>query len=92
MDAVDLAFAGAVRQAGMIRSREVSARELTELYLERIERLDPRLNAYRVVFAERALAEADQADARAKAGDTRPLLGVPVAIKDDMDVAGEVTA
>ncbi len=92
MDAVDLAFAGAVRQAGMIRSREVSARELTELYLERIERLDPRLNAYRVVFAERALAEADQADARAKAGDTRPLLGVPVAIKDDMDVAGEATA
>jgi amidase len=92
MDAVDLAFAGAVRQAAMIRGREVSARELTELYLERIERLDPRLNAYRVVFAERALAEADQADGRAKAGDTRPLLGVPVAIKDDMDVAGEVTA
>ena len=92
MDAVDLAFAGAVRHAAMIRGREVSARALTELYLERIERLDPRLNAYRVVFAERALAEADQADGRAKAGDTRPLLGVPIAIKDDMDVAGEVTA
>ena len=92
MDAVDLAFAGAVRQAEMIRSREISARELIELYLERIRRLDPQLNAYRVVFDERALAEADQADARAKAGDTRPLLGVPFAIKDDMDVAGEVTA
>jgi amidase len=92
MDAVDLAFAGATRQAAMVRRREVSARELTQLYLERIERLDPSLNAYRVVLAERALAEADQADARAKAGDTRPLLGVPVAIKDDMDVAGEVTA
>jgi amidase len=92
MDAVDLAFAGAVRQAAMIRSREVSARELTELYLDRIGRLDPSLNAYRVVFAERALAEADQADGRAKAGDTRPLLGVPIAIKDDMDVAGETTA
>jgi amidase len=92
MDAVDLAFAGAVRQAAMIRARELSARALTELYLERIGRLDPRLNAYRVVFVERALAEADQADARAKAGDTRPLLGVPVAIKDDMDVAGEATA
>jgi amidase len=92
MDAVDLAFAGAVRQAAMIRGREISARELTELYLERIARLDPQLNAYRVVLAERALAEADQADGRAKAGDTRPLLGVPFAIKDDLDVAGEPTA
>ena len=92
MDAVDLAFAGAVRQAEMIRSREISARELTELYLDRIARLDPQLNAYRVVFAERALAEAGQADGRARAGDTRPLLGVPFAIKDDLDVAGEVTA
>ena len=92
MDTIDLAFAGAARQADLIRSREVSARELTELYLERIARLDPQLNAYRVTFAERALAEADQADARAKAGDRRPLLGVPVAIKDDCDVAGEATA
>ena len=92
MDATDLAFAGAVRQTQMIRGREISARELTELYLERIGRLDPALNAYRVTFDERALAEADQADARARAGDTRLLLGVPIAIKDDCDVAGEVTA
>jgi amidase len=92
MDAADLAFAGAARHAELIRSREASARELTQLYLDRIDRLDRQLNAYRVVFAERALAEADQADARGKAGDTRPLLGVPLAIKDDCDVAGEVTA
>jgi amidase len=92
MDAIDLAFAGAARQADLIRSREVSARELAEVYLERIARLDPQLNAYRVTFAERALAEADQADGRAKGGDQRPLLGVPVAIKDDCDVAGEATA
>ena len=91
MDAADLAFAGAARQAELIRRREVSARELTELYLDRISRLEPQLNAYRVVFAERALAEADQADARAKAGDTRPLLGVTVAVKDDIDVGGEPT-
>lgn len=88
----DLAFAGADRLASLIRSREVSARELTELYLERIGRLDPRLNAYRVTFGERALAEADQADARVRAGDERPLLGVPVAVKDDCDLAGEATA
>jgi amidase len=92
MDAADLAFAGAARQVELVRSREVSARELTQVYLDRIDRLDPQLNAYRVVFAERALAEADQADARAQAGDARPLLGVPIAIKDDCDVAGEVTA
>jgi amidase len=41
MDSVDLAFAGAVRQADLIRRGEVSARELVELYLNRIERLDP---------------------------------------------------
>ena len=92
MDATDLAFAGAARQAELIRSREVSARELAEIYLERIARLDRDLNAYRVTFPERALAEADQADGRAGAGDTRPLLGVPIAIKDDFDVAGEATA
>src|SRR4051812_50223890 len=88
----DLAFSGAAAQAELIRSREVSAREPAELYLARIDRLDGDLNAYRVTFDERALAEADQADGRAKAGDRRPLLGVPVAIKDDIDVAGEATA
>jgi amidase len=92
MDSVDLAFAGAVRQADLIRRGEVSARELVELYLNRIERLDPLLNAYRVVFRERVLAEADQADGRARAGDRRPLLGVPIAVKDDCDIAGEATA
>jgi amidase len=92
MDATDLAFAGAARQVELVRSREVSARELAEIYLARIDRYDGDLNAYRVTFDERALAEADQADGRAKAGDRRPLLGVPIAIKDDMDVAGERTA
>lgn len=85
-------FTGLARQAELIAAGEVSSRELTELYLERIARLDPRLNAFRVVLAERALAEADQADGRRRGGDRRPLLGVPIAIKDDCDVAGEVTA
>ena len=89
MDAADLAFAGAARQAQLIADGEVSSRELVQTYLDRIERLDPQLNAFRVVLAERALAEADQADARRKAGGERLLLGVPVAIKDDVDVAGE---
>ena len=92
MDATDLAYAGAAEQARMIREGEVSAREVVTATLERIDAVQPRINAYRVVFAERALAEADQADARSGAGQDRPLLGVPVAVKDDMDVAGEVTA
>jgi amidase len=84
----DLAFAGVARQAALVRAGEVSPRELTETALERIGRLDPQLNAFRAVFAERALAEADQAGGRARAGDARPLLGVPIAIKDDQAVAG----
>jgi amidase len=92
MDATDLAFAGIASQAQMVAQGEVSSRELVELYLKRIERFDGQLNAFRVVIAERALLEADQADARRGAGGERPLLGVPIAVKDDIDVAGEVTA
>jgi amidase len=86
----DLAFAGVARQAELVRAKEVSPRELVELYLRRIERLDPELNAFRRVFAEQALTEADQAAGRAGAGGDRPLLGVPVAIKDDQGVRGDV--
>jgi amidase len=75
----------------MVRAGEVSSRELVELYLERIERIDPELNSYRRVMAERALADAGQADSRRAAGDERPLLGVPIAVKDNVDVAGEIT-
>ncbi|HLM51057.1 MAG TPA: amidase family protein, partial [Solirubrobacteraceae bacterium] len=90
-DEHELPFAGLAAQAQAVRDRAVSPRELVELTLRRIEALDPTLNAFRVVLAEKALAEADQAAARVGAGDDRPLLGVPVAIKDDTDVAGEVT-
>jgi amidase len=90
MDA-DVAFAGARRQAQLIRDGELSSRELVEFYLERIGRLDPELNAFRTVMADRALVDARQADARRKARDERPLLGVPLAVKDTEDVAGEVT-
>jgi amidase len=86
----DLAFAGAARQAEMVRAGEVSPRELVQICLDRIERFDPELNSFRKVFAERALLEAEQAEARLKGGDERPLLGVPIAIKDEVDVAGEV--
>jgi amidase len=92
MDAADLVFAGITEQARMIRDGEVSSRELVQACLDRIAALDPQLNAWRIVLAEKALAEADQADGRRGAGNERPLLGVPLAIKDDLRVAGTTTA
>jgi amidase len=89
--AEEIAFAGAARQAEMVRRGEVSPTELVRVCLERIERLDPGLNAFRVVLRERALLEAAQAEARLKAGEERPLLGVPIALKDEVDLAGELT-
>jgi amidase len=91
MDPTDLAFAGIARQAELIAAGEVSSHELVDLYLERIWRLDRQLNAFRVVLAEQALAEADWADARRGSVEAGALNGVPFAIKDDIDVAGEVT-
>jgi len=87
----EIAFAGAARQAEMVRAGEISPSELVRLYLDRIARLDPQLNAFRVVLAERALLEAEQAEARLRGGDERPLLGVPIALKDEVDLAGELS-
>ncbi|WP_107654907.1 amidase [Nocardia suismassiliense] len=60
--------------------------------LDRIEASQSTLNAFRIVRRERALAEAADADRRLAAGERLPLLGVPVAVKDDTDIAGEPTA
>jgi amidase len=87
----ELAFAGAARQAEMLKSREVSSRELTELYLERITKFDPTLNSYRVVWGEWALEQADAADKQLGSGGEGPLLGVPIAVKDTLGVKGDVT-
>jgi amidase len=88
----EVAFAGVAGQAELLQRGEVSARELVELVLGRIERLDGELNAFGAVYAERALLEAEQAAARLRAGENRPLLGVPVAVKDEIDIGGEVTS
>ena len=86
------AFAGASEQARMLAAGEVTSSDLVELYLERIARLDDQLNAFRTVRAEAARVEAADAQRRLDAGERLALLGVPIAVKDDVDVAGEVTA
>jgi amidase len=89
---VDVAFEGVACQAELVRRGEVSSRELVEAALARIERLDRELNAFGAVYTERALGEADRADERRYRGESAPLLGVPIAIKDEVDIAGEVTS
>jgi amidase len=79
-----LSFAGPAALAELVRNREVQPSELVELCLRRIEALNPRLNAFRVTLAEEALAAADAA-----AASDGPLAGVPIAIKDDLPVAGQ---
>jgi amidase len=91
MDDRELAFAGAAQQARMLADGSITAPALLDIYLDRIAQLDPELRSYRVVLADSARREAKAAQARLDAGQRSPLLGVPIAIKDDVDVAGEVT-
>src|SRR6266568_3835248 len=83
---------GPVRLAALLANGDVSATELTRQALAGIDATQPTLNAFRVVRTAAALAEAADADRRLRAGERSPLLGVPVAIKDDQDLAGEPTA
>ena len=80
----DLMFRGAGELAGMVRSGEISARELVQSSLDRIEELNPALNAFVEVDSERALQAAEQIGP----GDERPFAGVPIAIKNLRAVKG----
>lgn len=81
----EIAFAGPIALAALVRQKAISPRELVELFLGRIEALDPRLNSFRTLMADEALAAAD-----AMTDLSGPLAGVPIAIKDDVAVAGQV--
>ena len=85
----DLAFTPAVEQARLIRERKVSPVELTELYLERIERLDPQLNSFVTVAAESARTAARAAEERLPEPDLPPFHGVPISLKD-LDVTAGI--
>lgn len=91
MDTSELVFAGAAEQARLLASGAITAPELLGHYLERIARLDTTLRSYRVVLHDSARREADAAQKRLTAGERSPLLGVPIAIKDDVDVEGQTT-
>lgn len=82
-DDATLAHATIAEVADRLRRRELSPVDVTQLTLDRIERLNPTINAYYTVFAEQALEQARRAEAEIAAGSYRgPLHGVPIAIKD----------
>lgn len=72
----------------MLSRREISSRELTEMLLERIETVNPALNAVVELQREAALQKADAADEAISRGERRPLLGVPITVKESFNVAG----
>jgi amidase len=88
----EVRFVGLAEQAKLLAEGEVGAVELLESTLERIEATQPSLNAFRRLCPETARDEARIAERRLATGQRLPLLGVPIAVKDDMDVAGEPTA
>ncbi|NJL88076.1 MAG: amidase [Leptolyngbyaceae cyanobacterium SM1_1_3] len=91
MNLNDLAFQPALKQAQLIQSGEISPLALTELYLSRIETLNPQLGSYFTVMAEAAIAEAKAKTERLAQGDCTELprfFGVPISIKDLNSVAG----
>jgi aspartyl-tRNA(Asn)/glutamyl-tRNA(Gln) amidotransferase subunit A len=88
-----LAFATIEELAMLLARRKVSPVELTEQFLRRIERYNPQLNAYLTVTADHALAAARRAEKelmrrRGSGGRRRPLLGIPVTLKDNIWTRG----
>jgi aspartyl-tRNA(Asn)/glutamyl-tRNA(Gln) amidotransferase subunit A len=91
----DLAFLSISEAARLFRLRKLSPVELTKYFLDRIDRLNPELNAYLTVTLELALAEARQAEKElcaSRSGKSRldrgPLHGIPIALKDNIHTAG----
>ena len=83
----EIAYAGIDGQRALLRSGRLTAVELLDTLLTRTARLDPQLGCYRTLFAS-AHDEARAADTALAAGEDRPLLGIPVAVKDNLPVAG----
>ncbi|AFY32285.1 amidase [Calothrix sp. PCC 7507] len=89
MNEIDLAFTPALELAQLIRRREVSPLELVEIYLERIQQLNPQLGSYFTVTADLAIADAKaKTEILLDASELPPFFGVPISIKDLNAVAG----
>ena len=85
----EFAFQSASRLAEAIRNKEIGCRELLTMYLQRVERYNPEINAIVTLDAERALTRALAADAALARGESwGPLHGVPITIKDSFETAG----
>lgn len=79
--------------AALLRAREISSREITVAMLDRIASIDGSLHSYASIMADRALLDAETADAEFAKGQVRgPLHGVPLAVKDNCWTAGHATA
>src|SRR4051812_44714809 len=90
-NADDVAFAGVLGQAELLRTGTCTVPALVDLLLDRIERTQHTINAFRVVRRDEARAEAEEAQRAMDNGDDRPLLGVPFAVKDNLRVIGLTT-
>lgn len=91
-DPDELAFSTVADLARLLRARKVSSRELTDLYLSRLERFDPALACVVTLTRERALEEADRADRERRAGGLHgPLHGIPWGAKDLLAARGYPT-
>lgn len=92
MNSSELTELDATALVARVRSGDVTATALVRATLDRIAEVEPDVNAFRVVRSEQALADACRIDSLTD-GERRdlPLAGVPVAIKDDTDVAGQST-
>lgn len=92
MNGADLAFTAAAEIAARVRQRELTARQVTEAFIARIETLQPRLNCFIQILSDIAFEQAARIDSAIHSGrGAGPLAGVPVAIKDIVDVAGVTT-
>ena len=89
MDRAEIPLLSATSLGAAIESKQLSPVEVVEAYLERIERVDPKVNSYIILCADQALRDARQAESEIQRGEYRgPLHGVPVAIKDQIHTKG----
>lgn len=89
----ELIYASATTLAKAIRTKQVSSEEVVKAYVDRIEAVNPKLNAVVQFIAETALAQAREADAALAKGDGKGALhGVPFTVKDNIETAGVICA